>query len=76
MVSMNQLDTARRVQVVKCLCESMSIRGTVRLTGVAKNTIVKLLSEMREACAEFHDRNVRGLRVRRLQCDEIFRPCA
>jgi IS1 family transposase len=50
----------------------MSIRGTVRLTGVAKNTIVKLLGEMGEACAEFHDRNVRGLRVRRLQCDEIW----
>jgi IS1 family transposase len=50
----------------------VSIRGTVRLTGVAKNTIVKLLNEIGAVCAEFHDRTVRGVRVRRLQCDEIW----
>jgi IS1 family transposase len=72
MVNMNRLSTSERVQVIKCLCEGMSIRGTVRLTGVAKNTIVKLLADMGDACAEFHDRSVRGLRVRRLQCDEIW----
>jgi IS1 family transposase len=50
----------------------MSIRSTVRLTGVAKNTVVGLLQEMGCACAAFHDQNVHGLRVRRLQCDEIW----
>jgi IS1 family transposase len=69
---MNRLDTSRQVQVVKCLCEGVSIRGTVRLTGVAKNTIVNLLNDMGAVCADFHDRTVRGLRVRRLQCDEIW----
>lgn len=72
MVSMNKLDACRQVQVVKCLCEGMSIRGTVRLTGVAKNTVIALLQEMGCACAAFHDSNVHGLRVRRLQCDEIW----
>jgi IS1 family transposase len=72
MVIMNCLDASRRVLVVKCLCEGMSIRGTVRLTGVAKNTVVGLLQEMGCACAEYQHRNVRGLRVRRLQCDEIW----
>jgi IS1 family transposase len=72
MVSMNRLDTARQVQVVKCLCEGMSIRGTVRLTGAAKNTVVNLLCDMGCACAAFHHRNVRELRVKRLQCDEIW----
>jgi IS1 family transposase len=50
----------------------MSIRGTVRLTGVAKNTVASLLIDMGCACAAFHDRKVRGLRVRRMQCDEIW----
>jgi IS1 family transposase len=50
----------------------VSIRGTVRLTGAAKNTVVGILQEMGCACAEFHHRNVRGLKVRRLQCDEIW----
>ena len=72
MVSMNRLDASRRVQVIKCLCEGMSIRGTVRITGVAKNTVTKLLVDMGCACAAFHDVHVRNLRVRRLQADEIW----
>ena len=72
MVSMNKTDTARRVQVIKCLCEGMSIRSTVRITGVAKNTVVKLLCDMGCACADYHHRAVRNLTVQRLQCDEIW----
>jgi len=72
MVSMNQLDASRRVQVIKCLCEGMSVRGTVRLTGVAKNTIVKLLCDMGDACADLHDHTVRNLKTKRIQCDEIW----
>lgn len=42
------------------------------MTGVAKNTIVKLLGDFGCACAAYHNRHVRNLRVRRLQCDEIW----
>ena len=69
---MNRLDESQQVQVLKCLCEGMSIRGTVRVTGVAKNTVTKLLVDMGCACAAFHDAHVRNLRVRRLQADEIW----
>lgn len=72
MVSMKQISTAQRSQVVRCLCEGMSIRGTVRITGVAKNTVAKLLVDLGCACAAYHDRNVRNLKVRRLQADEIW----
>lgn len=72
MVSMKQLSTAQRAQVVRCLCEGNSIRSTVRITGVAKNTVVKLLCDMGCACADYHHRNVRNLTVQRLQCDEIW----
>ena len=72
MVSMKQLDTARRAQVVRCLVEGNSIRSTVRITGVAKNTIVRLLGEFGCACAAYHNKAVRNVRVRRLQCDEIW----
>jgi hypothetical protein len=40
---MNKLSEAKRVQVVAALVEGNSIRATVRMTGVAKNTIQKLL---------------------------------
>ena len=69
---MNRTGTARQVQVIKCLCEGMSIRSTVRITGVAKNTVVKLLCDMGCACADYHQKNVRNLTVRRLECDEIW----
>ncbi|MGH9607780.1 MAG: IS1 family transposase [Terracidiphilus sp.] len=69
---MNRLDPPNQVQVVKCLCEGMSIRSTVRMTGVAKNTVAALLVEMGCACAKYHHAHVRNLRVRRLQCDEIW----
>jgi IS1 family transposase len=72
MVSMKTLSTSQQIEVVKCLCEGMSIRGTVRLTGVAKNTVANLLRDMGCACAAYHHRHVRGLKVRRLQCDEIW----
>src|ERR1039458_7758146 len=69
---MNCLDTATRAQVIRCLIEGCSIRATVRMTGAAKNTVVKLLEDMGTACAAYHDEHVRNVRVRRLQCDEIW----
>jgi IS1 family transposase len=72
MVTMNRLDRARQTQVVAALVEGSSIRATVRMTGVAKNTVAKLLADIGRACAAYHDRHVRNLPVRRLQCDEIW----
>ena len=69
---MNCLDSETRARVVNCLIEGCSIRATSRMTRVAKNTIVKLLSDLGCACAAYHNRSVRNLRVRRLQCDEIW----
>jgi IS1 family transposase len=69
---MNRLDIATQAKVVSCLIEGCSIRATVRMTGAAKNTVVKLLTAMGCACAAYHNRSVRGLKVRRLQCDEIW----
>ncbi len=69
---MNCLDINTRAQVIRCLIEGCSIRSTCRMTGAAKNTVVKLLADIGDACAAYHHRHVRNLRVRRLQCDEIW----
>jgi IS1 family transposase len=42
------------------------------MTGVARNTVAKLLVDLGTACMKFHDANVRNVKVRRLQCDEIW----
>ncbi len=75
MISMNKLSTERRAQVVGCLVEGMSIRATVRVTGVAKNTIVKLLADLGTACAEYQDGTLSNLSTRRVECDEIWSFC-
>src|SRR6185436_9276912 len=72
MVNMNRLSTAERARVVASLVEGNSIRATVRMTGVAKNTIVKLLAELGEACSAYQDKTIRNLDSRRVQCDEIW----
>jgi len=69
---MNCLDSQTRAQIIRCLIEGCSIRATCRMTGAAKNTVIKLLADMGTACSTFHDYHVRNLKVRRLQCDEIW----
>jgi len=58
--------------VVAALVEGNSIRSTSRMTGVARNTVTKLLVDLGQACMRFHDERVRNVPVRRLQCDEIW----
>lgn len=69
---MNRLSREKQIEVTKCLCEGMSISATVRLTGVAMNTVMKLLVDLGEVCEEYHDRYVRNLNSRRIQCDELW----
>lgn len=75
MVNMNTLSIAKRTQVIASLVEGNSIRATVRMTGVAKNTVAKLLVEIGQACTEYQDRTMRGLSCKRVQCDEIWSFC-
>ena len=69
---MNRLPLDMRERVLACLCEGMSIRATVRVTGVAKNTIQKLLHDVGNACWGFQNEVLRDLQCERLQCDEIW----
>jgi IS1 family transposase len=69
---MNRLDPKRRAQVVAALVEGNSIRSTVRMTGVAKNTVAKLLVELGAACSEYLDKALVNLPCERVQCDEIW----
>jgi IS1 family transposase len=69
---MNRLDPKRQAQVIAALVEGNSIRSTVRMTGVAKNTVVKLLIEIGAACSNYQDKAFHNLKCRRVQCDEIW----
>lgn len=69
---MNRMDTKRRAQVVGCLIEGCSINSTVRMTGVAKHTVLKLLVELGAACSTFLNEAMRNLSCARIQVDEIW----
>lgn len=72
MVSMNRLSPEKRAAVIACLVEGNSIRATVRMTGVAKNTVTKLLVDLGTACSVFQDATMRDLACQRIQVDEIW----
>src|SRR5260370_36994466 len=72
---MNRLSLLERSRVISSLVEGKSINATVRMTGVAKHTILKLLEGMSCVCTEYHNRVVRNVSVKRVQCDEIWAFC-
>lgn len=72
---MNRLSTAKRAQIVSALVEGNSVRATCRMTGAAKGTVLSLLADLGSACAAYHDKSVRGVAARRIQCDEIWSFC-
>lgn len=72
---MNRLSPEKQCAVVRCLVEGNSVRSTVRITGVAKNTIQKLTKDLGEECLAFQDKAIRLLPCNRVQCDEIWNFC-
>lgn len=69
---MNKLDSKKRAQVISALIEGCSIRSTVRMTGVAKKTVMRLLVEVGAVCSEYQDHAFRNLKCRRVQVDELW----
>ncbi len=69
---MNRLTVEKRRQVIASLVEGNSIRATCRMTGVAKNTVTKLLVDLGTVCSIHQDRVMRDLPCERIQCDEIW----
>lgn len=51
------------------------MRAITRVTGVALDTVTKLLIDAGKACAAYHDEHVRGVNAARIQCDEIWAFC-
>jgi hypothetical protein len=56
---MNRLSIEQRARIIACLVEGNSIRATSRMTGAAKNTVVKLLVDVGSACAEYQNKVMR-----------------
>ena len=69
---MNTLSNQQRVSVLAALCEGNSIRSTSRMTGVVKNSIVKILAKVGEWCERYQHHAMKNLTCKTLQVDEIW----
>jgi IS1 family transposase len=72
---MNRLSLTKRAQILSALVEGTAINAIVRMTGVSKVTILKLLKDVGEACLEFENKALRNLPCKRIECDEIWSFC-
>jgi IS1 family transposase len=68
----NNLSRDQQIQIVACLTEGQSIRATERITGIHRDTIMRLGERVGRGCAELHDRMMVGVRCGRLELDEIW----
>jgi IS1 family transposase len=69
---MNILPRDKQIEIISCLTEGMSIRATERVTGVHRDTIMRLGARVGRGCAELHDRMMVGVRTGRLELDETW----
>ena len=68
---MNRLSKAKRALVIKIISEGGSMRTASRVASTSINTVMKLVCEAGEACAEYQDQTFRNLPCAELQLDEI-----
>ena len=71
----NRLPLDKRIQVLNMLVEGSSLRATARVSGVAFNTVLRLLADAGDASMDFHDSAVRHVQTRHIQADELWSYC-
>jgi hypothetical protein len=69
---MNKLSSDEQVRVIAALVEGNSIRSVERMTGIHRDTIMRLMVRIGDGCDRLMDSLMQGLTCERLQLDEIW----
>ena len=69
---MNVLSREKQIEIVAALTEGMSIRAVERMTGIHRDTIMRLGARVGAGCAALHDRTMHSVRAGRLELDEAW----
>jgi IS1 family transposase len=69
---MNKLTIEKKTAAVGMLCEGTSIRAVERITGVHRDTIMRLGVRIGEGCRRIMDDKMRNLPCRLIQVDEVW----
>ena len=68
----NVLSIEKQVAIISALAEGSGIRQIERITGVHRDTIMRLGVRVGKGCATLLDRKMRNLSCEHLQFDEIW----
>ena len=69
---MNILPREKQIAAIAALTEGCSIRATERLTGIHRDSIMRLGVRVGKGCAQLHDALMRDLQVSIIEFDEIW----
>ena len=70
-----RVDETLAMRAIQCLIEGCSLRSTERLTGLHRDTIMRLLVLAGQRSSRLLDTRMRGLKCKFIQCDEIWTFC-
>src|SRR5467141_4251308 len=68
----NVLNTDKKIAVISALADGSSISSIERITGVHRDTIMRLGVRVGQGCAKMMDTSMRNLPCNRLEMDEIW----
>jgi IS1 family transposase len=68
----NILPVEKQVSAISALAEGSSIRSVERMTGIHRDTIMRLAVRVGHACARLLDETMRALPCNRIELDEIW----
>ena len=69
---MNKLDRKTRAQILQMIAEGVSLRAISRMTGISRNTGLKLVADAGQAFGAYQDKVFHNLTCKRIQVDEIW----
>ncbi|MGH7564446.1 MAG: IS1 family transposase, partial [Gemmatimonadota bacterium] len=68
----NVLKREKQEAAIRCLVNGASVRATERMTGVHRDTIIRLMKRVGTGCEVLLDSEMRDLSCQRLQLDELW----
>ena len=68
----NILSTEKKIAAVGMLCEGNSIRSIERMTGIHRDTVMRLGIRMGQGCQRIMDEKMRNLKSNLIQVDEVW----
>ena len=68
----NTLSREKQEAALRCLVDGASVRATERVVGVHRDAVPRLMVRVGQGCRKVMDAEMRGLRTRRIEVDEVW----